>query len=225
MSRDVSLSIYRTGDYPCPYLPNRMATNLVVAEPVESPALYKALMDSGFRRSGDTFYKPDCDSCRACVPIRVDADLFRPSDSQRRVARRNADVEVETGRPQCDAERMDVYNRYQSSQHQSSGASEDEYANFLVDSPIDTMEMRYRVKGRLVGVGIVDVCPGALSSVYFYFDPDFAARSLGVLSALQEIEYCRTHGIQYWYAGFYVEGCRKMEYKAKFKPNELIRLA
>lgn len=222
--RSISLSLYRTSEHPCPYLPGLVASNLVVTEPIDSPAIYRALMDSGFRRSGETFYKPSCPTCQACVPIRVEAAAFRPSESQRRVMRRNKDVAVDIGYPRCDAERMDVYNRYQMHQHGSAGLSEQEYSSFLVESPIETLEMRYRIDRKLAGIGLVDLCPGALSSVYFYFDPQFASRSLGVLSAIQEIEFCRKHEIKYWYAGFYVKGSPKMEYKAKFQPFELIRL-
>lgn len=220
----LSIPLYQTSDYPCPYLPNRTASNLIVAEPIVNSAIYRHLMDAGFRRSGETFYKPQCPSCRACVPMRVDVHKFQPSDSQRRVIKRNRDVIVDIGRPVCDQQRIELYNRYQQQFHQSDPSTPEDYEEFLVSSPIDTWEMRYRIEDSLVAIGIIDETPGALSSVYLYYDPNFAARSLGVFSALHEIEQCKRRGMQYWYPGFYVEGCRKMEYKTRFRPFELIQI-
>lgn len=218
------LPLLQAAPHRCSYRPPRMAREQVALSPAAIDAQrYQVLMDHGFRRSGMIFYRTDCPGCRACVPIRVPVATFQPSRSQRRTLRRNADVELRLGPPIDDHARYDLFSRYQHWKHADGMSGDrDDFVRFLVESPIDTFEMTYWIRGRLVGVGIVDVCPSALSSVYFYFEPTERARGLGTLSALCEIEECRRRGLPYWYAGYYVAGCRKMEYKARFRPYELL---
>lgn len=181
------------------------------------------MMDRGFRRSGHVYYVPDCEGCRACEQIRVPVLEFRPSRTQRRVLRRNADVRVETGPPIADAARFEMFNRYQHARHDGRMACEmEEFERYVSGSPIETMEMSYWLGDRLVGVGLVDLCPDALSSVYFYHEPDLLHRSPGVFSSLMEIEFCRRTHRPYWYIGYYVAECSKMAYKAGFRPCELL---
>jgi arginine-tRNA-protein transferase len=96
------------------------------------------------------------------------------------------------------------------------------FETFLYDSPLPSVEFRYHVGGRLIGVSVVDGCPGGLSSVYMYFDPDFRLRSLGTFSVLWEIAHCRRAGLAYYHLGYYVAGSRTMAYKARFRPNEIL---
>jgi leucyl-tRNA---protein transferase len=217
------LPLLRGELHACPYVPGRVAREDYALGGEMDGAIYQQLMDGGFRRAGRVFYRPTCPACAACVPIRVPVATFAASRSQRRAQRRNADVQVSTGEPRLDAERYELYQRYQTSRHdpldESSAAS---LGRFLYESPLETLEMTYRVHGRLVGVGIVDLCPISLSSVYFFFDPDESRRGLGAFSALCEIEECRRRGLPYWYIGFYVAGCHKMEYKRSFRPAELL---
>lgn len=208
--------------HPCPYLPEQRARSIYAFGPIDS-TVYQELMDRGFRRSGEVFYRPTCPACTACRSMRVDVDAFAPSRSQRRVLRRNVDIEIEVGSPAYDAERFELFAWYQKEWHDGAmlGDAED-FARFLVDSPLHTVEMTYRAAGRLLGVGILDVTPAGLSSVYFYFAPAAARRSLGVFSALCEIQLARKWGRRYWYPGFFVAGCRKMEYKRGYQPAELL---
>jgi arginine-tRNA-protein transferase len=148
---------------------------------------------------------------------------FAASRSQRRAGRRNADVEVAIGPPALDGEKWRVYAAYLSHQHDGSmGGTREELEEFLYQSPTDSLEMVYRAAGRVIAVGIIDVCPHALSSVYFFFDPAEHRRSLGTFGALCEIEECRRRGRPYWYVGYYVRDCRRMNYKAGFRPCELL---
>lgn len=217
------MTLLRTGEHTCPYLAGRVASNEVVLSPEVDTGLYQDLMDAGFRRTGLMFYRPNCPTCRACLPIRVVADKFVPSRSQRRVQRRNTDITMETGLPSCDDEHYELYLRYQQAKHARPGAgSREDFEQSLCESSIHTMEMSYRLDGCLIGVGIVDVCPRSLSSVYFYYDPAHARRSLGTWSGMCEIEECRRRGLPHWYAGYHIEGCAKMEYKSRFRPYELM---
>lgn len=219
----MSLPLLRGEDHPCPYLPNRTASALYWLGGAPTPTKYQDLMDAGFRRSGDVVYRPACRGCSACVPLRVPVARFVPSRSQRRALRRNTDVEMTVSEPRLDDERFELFLRYQDSQHDGTMiTSRAGYEHFLVAGFAGAVEMSYRVAGRLVGVGIVDMTDRALSSVYFYFDPNERRRSLGVYSILQEIELCRSRSLSHWYAGFYVADCRKMTYKADYRPHEFL---
>lgn len=184
---------------------------------------YQALMDRGFRRSGEMVYRPACPSCRECVPIRVPVERFVPSRSQRRVLRNNADVEIRVGVPEATDEKFAIYTAYLREQHEAEDeADRIDFEDFLYLSPTETVEMTYLARGRIFAAGVLDVSPAALSSVYFYFDPAQRRRSPGIFGALCEIEECRRRGLPYWYVGFYVRDCPRMNYKARFRPHELL---
>jgi len=188
-----------------------------------APDDYRLLMDLGWRRSGCLFYRPRCEGCRECVPIRVRTDAFRRSRSQRRVWRRNQDLDVVVGPPRLTDEKHELYARYLRQQHDGTmGEDREDMERFLYASPINTREICYRLGGRLVGVGIVDVSSTAVSTVYFYFDPDDHRRSPGTFSILWEIDWARRHGIAFYYLGYLVRGVRTMSYKARFRPHELL---
>jgi arginine-tRNA-protein transferase len=219
----VPLTVVPTDQFQCPYLPEQTATYQILLERETSAALYQDLMDVGFRRSGMLFYRPHCDACRACVQQRIPVAAFRPSRSQRRVLRRNADVTVETTPLAIDDEAYELYVRYQFEVHAERGPQpRDDWERWLMASPIETLAMQYRVAGRLIGQGIVDLTPHALSSVYFVYDPAERSRSLGTFSALCEIAECRSRRLPYWYVGLFVVGCGKMAYKRRFRPHEML---
>jgi len=126
-------------------------------------------------------------------------------------------------RPCLTEEKWSLYRRYLRHRHDGTmGEDYDDLANFLYRSPVRTLEVTYRVGERLGGVGIIDVSSRAVSTVYFYFDPDLSRRSLGVFSVLWEIEWCRARGMSHYYLGFYVRGARSMSYKADYRPHELL---
>lgn len=207
--------------HPCPYLPDRQARNVgVVAERLEAET-YARLLERGFRRSGTLFYQPACPACQECVPVRIPVDDFRPSHSQRRVWRRNTDIRVGISPPQLTTEKWQLYGRYLEARHPGGlNDSYDDLRRFLYCSPVDTEEVCYFAEGRLIGVSIIDVSRQAVSSVYMFFDPQEQDRSLGTYSTLWEIEECRRRGVRYYYLGYYIAGCGKMNYKVRFKPHE-----
>ena len=214
---------YVSPERPCPYLPDRKARSEAYGVEQLDPAVYERLLTRGFRRSGRVVYRPRCRACRECRQIRVPVDLFTPTRSMRRVLRRNTDLIVEEGRPTPTKEKFALYCRYLDTQHDDSMArSYETFCEFLYDSPMETTEFRYRCGGRLIGVSIADRVSLGLSSVYMYFDPDFADRSLGTFSVLWEIDYCRCGGLPYYYLGFYIAGSPTMSYKARFRPNEIL---
>jgi arginyl-tRNA--protein-N-Asp/Glu arginylyltransferase len=209
----------------CPYLPGRTATFRGFMTDGIPGDLYHRFMDAGFRRSGRVFYQPVCRGCRECVPVRVSTDRFRPGKSQRRAFRRNADLTVTVERPNATDEKYDLYRRYVEQWHgrESSETGRAAYESFLCDSAVDTIEFLYRdPSGKLLAVGVCDVCRDSLSSVYLFFDPAERSRSLGVYSAVSEMEWARQRGIGFYYLGYWVRECRRMSYKIRFNPAELL---
>jgi arginine-tRNA-protein transferase len=161
-----------------------------------------------------------------CRPIRVPVESFMPSKSQKRTWKRNNDLHVTVQpTPEPTQEKFDLYERYVCERHgRAEDATPEAFVSFLYESPVDTLEFCYRdAGGKLLGVGICDVCPGkSLSSVYFYFDPAESKRGLGTFSALWEIDYCRREKIPHYYLGFWIQGCGTMHYKADYRPHEIL---
>ncbi len=210
---------------PCSYLPGRVAVDEAWLAPALLVGLYRDLMDRNYRRSGHVVYRPRCPDCRLCRQIRVPIDTFRASRSQRRCQRRNADLRALVQRPVLTEQKVGLYARYLAHQHRSGEQASDAASlrDFLYRSCVDTIEVEYRDSDdRLLAVSLVDVDGDALSSVYHYFDPDHRDRSLGTFSALAEIEAGRAHGLSYYYLGYWIQGCRTMEYKARFRPHEVL---
>jgi arginine-tRNA-protein transferase len=212
------------GPHPCPYLPGRTATDRAFLATNLGEDLYHELMDSGFRRSGRIVYQPACRGCRACRPIRLRASEVVESKSLRRCRRRNADLRVEVTDLQPTPEKFELYCRYQTRRHgETQHLDWPSFVDFLYDTPTRTIEFSYRDDaGQLVAVGICDAAPQALSSVYFYYDPDQMRRGVGTFGILAELDHCRRHRLPFYYLGFWVEGCPAMEYKASFRPAEVL---
>lgn len=221
---DIELDFLREDDpHECPYLSDRQARNegFLVAD--LSPEIYHDFMDNGFRRAGHYLYRPACVGCRECRPIRVPVDRFKHSKSQRRILNRNAGLTVCIQAPEFTRYKYHMYLDYLAYQHRRDAAdSELSVMDFLYSSCVLTVEFEFRLHNRVIAVSIADICSRSLSSVYAFFDPDFSHLSLGTFSALQEILYCKRNGIPHYYLGFFVENCRAMNYKAKFRPNELL---
>lgn len=217
-------------DGECAYLPHADGTPRPSRTAFALPgrltaAEYQQAMSLGMRRSGTLVYRPLCAGCRKCQPFRVDVERFALSRSQKRVAKRcDGMFDVEVTRPRCDPEHLKLYARYQADQHNKDGQSADEesYLRFLVDTLTDTWELAWRDRaGKLVAVGVIDVVDDGLSTVYFYWDPALRDLSLGVYSALWEIDLARRWKKQYYYLGYLVPGADTMEYKAQFAGGEV----
>jgi arginine-tRNA-protein transferase len=206
----------------CPYLPGRTAVlpTRWYGQDIR-PADFDALLACADRRVGRTLYRPECPSCNECQGIRISTSAIEFSKSQRRAWRRNADVRVTVGSPVVDKTRLDLFNRHKLERGLSKRrASADHYYSWLASSCVRTVETRYWLKDALIGVGIIDVGLRAASSVYFYFDPDHAGRSLGTYSVLREANWLKGRGIQWYYLGLYVRECSHLSYKSRFLPHE-----
>lgn len=209
---------------PCNYLPEQVAREQGFRADALPGALYHQLMERGFRRSGDVFYRMACPACRKCVPLRVPVATFTASRSQRRVLRQNQDVELRVARPRFAPDRWELYHRYLQFQHPGTPAADtpDSLRASLYAEVVDTLEATYWLGSRLVGVTILDACADSLSSVYHFFAPEESHRSLGVYSVLAEIGWAKDQGIPHYYLGFWIEGAETMAYKANYRPHELL---
>jgi leucyl-tRNA---protein transferase len=212
----------------CGYLPDQIWSlqYLFVAQATSDE--YQVYLERGWRRFGRAFFHPVCKTCRRCLSVRVPVATFRPDRSQRRARRANADVTLVIGEPEVSAEKLRLYDRFHEFQADEKGwpvhgpKSPQDYAESFVDNPFPTEEWCYYVGDRLVGVGYVDVVPAGLSAIYFFYDPEERDRSLGTFNVLRVIDAAAARGIPHVYLGYYVEGCGSLEYKARFRPNEVL---
>ncbi len=226
---------YLTSPSVCPYLPG-MEERKVFTHIIGKRArdLNELLTQGGFRRSQTIAYRPACETCRACVSVRVVVNDFKPSANMRRVLRDNADLIGATTANRPSSDQYSLFRRYLDARHRDGGMADMtvlDYAMMIEDSHVDTEVVEYRRRGidsRITGRGtgdLVAVCltdrmNDGLSMVYSFFDPAEAHRSLGTFMILEHIERARRRGLPYLYLGYWVEGSKKMDYKARFLPQE-----
>jgi arginine-tRNA-protein transferase len=212
----------------CGYLPDRTWRLEYELVSELSPAEYKTRMDHGWRRFGASLFRPRCPACNACQSLRVIVDRFRPNRSQRRARVANdGQTDLRIGTPSVSRAKLDLYDRYHAFQAETKGWPFHEvkdatsYVHSFVDNPFPTQEWCYYRRGRMVGVGYVDNLPGALSAIYFFYEPGERHLSLGTWNVLNVIEQAAARSIPFVYLGYYVAGCPSMEYKIRFVPNQL----
>ncbi|HEX2556202.1 MAG TPA: arginyltransferase [Microvirga sp.] len=226
---------YLTSPSLCPYLPGKeerkVFTHIIGRRARD---LNELLTQGGFRRSQTIAYRPACETCRACVSVRVLVDEFRPSGNMRRVLRDNADI-VGTATPnRPSSDQYSLFRRYLDARHRDGGMADMtvlDYSMMIEDSHVDTKVVEYRRRGidtgitgrgegDLIAVSLTDEMSDGLSMVYSFFDPEGADRSLGTFMILDHIARAKAMGLPYLYLGYWVEGSKKMDYKARFLPQE-----
>jgi leucyl-tRNA---protein transferase len=226
---------YLTSPSVCPYLPGKEERKVfthIVGKRARD--LNEILTQGGFRRSQTIAYRPACESCRACVSVRVLVDEFKPSSNLRRVLKDNLDLIGATMPNRPTSEQYSLFRRYLDARHTDGGMADMtvlDYSMMVEDSHVDTRVVEYRRRGidsgitgrgtgDLVAVCLTDEMADGLSMVYSFYDPAHQDRSLGTLMILDHIERARRMGLPYLYLGYWVEGSKKMDYKARFTPQE-----
>jgi len=218
---------YTTAPLPCPYLPGRTERKVVteITGP-EADILHDRLSRAGFRRSHNIAYAPVCPGCNACVPIRIPVGLFSEDRSLRRVRKANANLVGTETPPRATAEQYQLFQRYQHSRHADGDMatmSFYDYRAMVEDTPIDSCVVEFRdAHDRLVAACLTDRLGDGLSAVYSFFDPDLEKRSLGTFMILWLIERTREIELGHVYLGYWVRESRKMAYKVRFKPTEIL---
>jgi arginyl-tRNA--protein-N-Asp/Glu arginylyltransferase len=218
---------YTTAPLPCPYVTGRTERKVVteITGP-DAEAVHDRLSRAGFRRSHNIAYAPVCPSCQSCVPIRIPVNDFRPDRTLRKIGKANAGVSVFDVPARATAEQFQLFQRYQQMRHgdgDMATMSFYDYRAMVEDTPIETFIAEFRdPDDRLVGACLTDKLGDGLSAVYSYFAPGLEKRSIGTYTILWLIERTRALGLPYVYLGYWVPESRKMAYKARFRPSEIL---
>lgn len=218
------VQFYLTAHYDCSYLPGRRARSQVAtpAHLIDSHA-YATLIRAGFRRSGQFTYRPHCEHCTACVPVRVRVADFVPNRTQSRCFKRNRHLAARVLPLEFREEHYDLYRRYQASRHEGGGMDRDDaeqYSQFLLASNVDSALIEFRDGKELVMVSLIDQSDDGLSAVYTFFEPERHKDSLGVYGVLWQLELARRLELPYLYLGYWIGASRKMAYKQQYRPLE-----
>lgn len=221
--------LLRTTAHACGYWPERSARNVVLDTGASAPGeTFPELLAAGFRRSGEAIYRPRCDACDACVPVRLPVSRFRPDRAQRRCLARNTDLRVTLEPARCDDAIIDLYRRYVDARHPGSGMSTDDAGEFgamFLTAWVRTSFLCVRDGPELLAVAITDLTRLGSSAVYTFFDPaeHNAARGLGTFSILAQVALTRALGLPHLYLGYWLEGHPNMHYKARFREQQHLR--
>jgi len=239
------LQFYVTTGYPCGYLPNKLAQSLIASpQHLIDASVYSGLIQQGFRRSGKFAYRPHCESCRECVSVRVIADDFKPTRSQKRAYKQHQNLETTVMPVEYHEEHFALYNAYQMVRHneallekqrqaadQSTAQDgtdqecaeqdeEDQYRHFLCQTNVESVMVEFRLAGKLKMVSVIDIVIDGISAVYTFYDTTDTQASYGTYNILWQIEWTKILHLPYLYLGYWIKDSRKMVYKEKFQPQE-----
>lgn len=211
----------------CQYLKDQMWQLEYLVTFSLSKEEFSSFVRNGWRRMGTMLFRPRCPACSACQPIRVVVDSFRPNRSQRRVRKANVDTTLVIGPPTVDDARLDLYWRHHLYSSRIKGwpepinGDELQHINWIIEGPLPVQEWSYYYGGKLIAIAYIDELDDGFSGIYFYYDPDYRHLSPGTWICLSMIEEAARSMLPYVYLGYYVAGCRSMNYKARFAPNQI----
>lgn len=222
MTEHKVIQLYKGQHERCNYLPESNSSNQFVDPSLPlTTDIYSQLIEYGFRRSGGILYRPDCFSCSACISSKLEARLYQPNRSQRRIMAKNHDIEIAIKPAIFSNEYFQLYRKYLKFRHTDGAmneSKEEDFKHFLICDWCDTVFIEQRINKKLIAVAVTDVLRDGLSAVYTFFDPDYSERSPGIFSITQQIVQAQTWKKHWLYLGYWIADCQKMSYKASFQP-------
>lgn len=194
-----------------------------------STSYCEALIERGWRRFGNMFFRPICEGCTSCESFKIDVQNYEFSKSQRRILRKNEETKIVIQRPQVTSKHLELFEKYHSHMKNKRDWNHETtdpkhyYASFVLGHGDFGYEVLYYIQDRLVGVDLIDILPHGISSIYFYYDPDFEKNSLGTYSMLRQIQMAKDSKREWIYLGYYVKGCQSLEYKSRYSPYHVLQ--
>lgn len=212
-------------EHPCSYIENREARTVFI-DPAAIVTMqdYSVLMEAGFRRSGENIYRPACEYCKQCIPLRIPVKEFRPNRAQRRTLKANQHLTTRIVINEFNANHYSLYRKYMQHRHPGGGMDEDDpdaYMRVISSSWSNTRLIEFYDQDRLVAVAVMDILQNALSAVYTFFHPDYHSQSPGVYAVLTMIQQARSQDKTWLYLGYWNPDCKKMSYKNNYRPHEI----
>ncbi len=224
--KNITLEFYVTPDHECPYLKQQQSKTLFL-NPERQPdeKIYDWLIDKGFRRSGDHVYRPHCESCKACISVRIKSNLFSANKQQRRCFKKGKRFTTKIHPAKFDKPHYQLFEHYINTRHADGDmypTSEKQYQDFILCDWMNTQFLDFiePTTGKLIACCVFDQLESGLSAIYTFFDPDYSKFSLGRLSVLTLIELNNHLNLNYVYLGYWIKGCQKMSYKGEYRPIE-----
>ena len=226
MSQPERISLYLTEEHQCSYLPDKIAqTAFVDPKVIVSEPVYSSLNQQGFRRSGNYYYRPQCNQCQGCKSLRICVNEFAPNRSQRRCITKNSTLQAKIN-PEADIwNYYGLYSEYIAARHRDGDMYPpvpDQYESFLGNASNFVRYVEFFEGDNLVMVSVMDELADALSAIYTFYDPALENRGLGTYAILWQLKYARARRIPYLYLGFWIDSCVKMNYKSNFKPYQML---
>ncbi len=220
------LRLFRTGPHPCSYKDAQLASTVFIdpSLPIDR-RIHSRLTENGFRRSGAHFYRPDCENCAACIPLRIPVADFEWRRRHKRIRQANKDLIAVEDDLIDDDESFALYRKYIAARHGDGDmypATREQYHAFIRTVTPDTLFVKFTLDGKLAAVCAADLLDHGISAVYTWFDPDLPRRSLGTYSIIWQIRRTLAAGLPYLFLGYWISDCPKMDYKKEFRPVELL---
>ncbi|NKF51518.1 arginyltransferase [Shewanella sp. WXL01] len=213
-----------TNTFDCNYIPGNQERLLVIQEQQLNDHLFEQLLGMGFRRNGNSIYKPHCPACQQCQSIRVPIAEFSPSKRQKRTLKQNVDIQWQLSHQHAEGH-FELYERYINARHSDGPMfppSREQFNEFLICDWLEPTFIELFHQDKLIGVAVTDLMPNSLSAIYSYFDPDYSKRSLGSLMILLQCELAKVLGKRYLYLGYQIDENAKMNYKRLYRPYQIL---